>query len=177
MNIHRTETASDPRATGARRRARAVWLAPAALALALLSGCQIGTGDVELSMAPEEIDYSNFMSEFREYFQVLAKDTETGATVSGFPVEISMDMAGNGCAGVGMGQYWTLEDENKNPVPCPWSAVTGDGGTLRFFLHFYGAEGRECAAWAYTVQAFGEGGGAAIAVGKNTCPEEEAGEE
>jgi len=153
---------------------RGAWgLAGVALVSLLVSGCQIGTGDVYLAMTPEEIDYSNMNYEFREYFQVTARDVVTEATASGYAVEISMDMAEGGCGGPEVARYWSLEDENQNPVPCPWRTSTGDDGTLRFFLHFKGTGLPSCAEWAYTVHAFGEEGSAAWSVGENSCPEDE----
>ena len=149
------------------------FLGGALLMLLLVSGCQIGTGDAYLSMDPSEIDYGNMNYEFREYFQLSARDIVTEATVSGYPVEISMDMAEGGCGGPEVSRYWTLEDENRNPVPCPWKTATGEDGTLRFFLHFNGTAAGTCSEWAYTVNAFGEEGSAAVSVGENSCSEEE----
>ena len=152
------------------RAGRAVPVALAAVAILLLAGCQIGTGDVELFIAPSEIEYTNVTVEFREYYQLTARDIDTGVTVSGYPVEISMSFAA-GSGGPVIASYWALEDRNRGVVLSPWRTETGSDGTVRFFVHFAGT-GLVCGEWGYTVQAYGEEGSATFARTKNTCEDD-----
>ena len=135
-----------------------------------MSACQVGTGDVTLTLNPDEMKYTNVDVEFRQQYQLVARDTETNSVVGGYPVEISMSWGSGGCGGDVVSEFWTIENEQKRAVRCPWQTLTEDDGTVRFFVRFSGST--ECGEWGYALTAFGEEGSFAISNASNTCEDE-----